>query len=105
MRILMATVRRGIRRVATALLINGAEPREPMAAGRLNTTLLEAARAELAPTHSILSTNVRDGYDVATERAKFHAADVIVFQFPVYWFALPPSLKRYVDDVYAYGSF
>lgn len=91
--------------MATALLINGAEPREPMASGRLNTLLLGAARAELTSTHSVLSTTVRDGYDAAIEREKFHAADLVIFQFPVYWFALPPTLKRYIDDVYAYGSF
>lgn len=89
----------------TALLINGAEPREPMASGQLNTLLATTARATLQATHSVLSTTVQDGYEVAAERRKFHEADLVIFQFPVYWFALPPSLKKYVDDVYAYGSF
>ncbi len=89
----------------TALLINGAQPREPMAAGRLNTLLLETARSELQETHSVLTTTVADGYDAVAERRKFHDADLVIFQFPVYWFALPPSLKQYIDDVYAYGSF
>ena len=89
----------------TALLINGAEPHEPMASGRLNTLLLETARSKLKSTYSVLSTNIQYGYEVAAEQRKFYDADLVIFQFPVYWFALPPSLKKYIDDVYVYGSF
>lgn len=89
----------------TALLINGAESHEPMAAGRLNQLLFETAQSELRPHFSVLTTHTRDGYDVTTEQSKFQEADLVIFQFPVYWFALPPSLKKYVDDVYTYGTF
>lgn len=36
------------------------------------------------------------------------AHDLIVFQFPMYWFNIPPLLKQWMDDVllpgFAYGS-
>jgi NADPH dehydrogenase (quinone) len=89
----------------TALLVNGAESREPMASGSLSTLLVESARAELSPSHAILTTAVRDGYDVLDERRKFKEADVVIFQVPVFWFSLPSSMKKYIDDVYAYGVF
>ncbi|HEY0813804.1 MAG TPA: NAD(P)H-dependent oxidoreductase [Pseudonocardia sp.] len=91
--------------MATVLIVNGAEPHEPMAAGRLNELLVRAARTELQRNFTVLTTTVHAGYDVASEQRKFREADTIIFQFPVYWFALPPTLKKYVDDVYTYGTF
>ena len=77
----------------------------PVASGRLNALLIESARAELQPHFEVLTTHVQQGYDVTTEQSKFLEADLVVFQFPVFWFALPPSLKKYIDDVYSYGVF
>ncbi|MFI0879046.1 NAD(P)H-dependent oxidoreductase [Streptomyces parvus] len=91
--------------MSTILIINGAESREPMATGRLSEHLAETARAELEPSMKVLTTRVRAGYDVAVEQRKFVEADVVLFQFPVFWFATPPTLKKYVDDVYEYGKF
>jgi NADPH dehydrogenase (quinone) len=89
----------------TTLIINGAEVRNPAASGRLNTLLFETLRLELSSTHTILTTEVRKGYDVANEQHKFLEADLIVFQTPVFWFSLPSIFKRYIDDVYSYGVF
>ncbi len=91
--------------MSTVLLVNGAEPREPMARGSLNALLVESARLELSPSHSILTTVIADGYDISDEQRKFKEADVVIFQVPVFWFSLPPSFKKYIDDVYAYGVF
>lgn len=91
--------------MSTILIVNGAEPREPMAASRLSQHLADAARDELEPSMKVLTTNVQAGYDVALEQGKFMEADVVMFQFPVFWFATPPTLKKYVDDVYEYGRF
>jgi NADPH dehydrogenase (quinone) len=91
--------------VRSALLINGAQAHAPMASGRLNALLVETARSELEAHFSILTTWVQDGYDVAAEQRECLEASVVVFQFPVFWFAVPPSLKKYIDDVYAYGTF
>jgi putative NADPH-quinone reductase len=46
--------------------------------------------------------------DVAREQAALLAHDRIVFQFPFYWYATPPLLKKWLDDVltynFAYGT-
>ena len=46
--------------------------------------------------------------DVATEQAALLGADRIVLQYPMYWLACPPLLKKWLDDVltfgWAYGS-
>lgn len=41
--------------------------------------------------------------DVRTEIDKLLWADVLILQFPLWWYAMPAILKGWVDRVYAYG--
>lgn len=41
--------------------------------------------------------------DVAREQQFLLEHDRIIFQFPFYWYASPPLLKKWLDDVLAYG--
>ena len=41
--------------------------------------------------------------DVAAEQAKCEAADVIVLQFPVFWFAMPSLLQKWMEDTFVHG--
>ena len=41
--------------------------------------------------------------DVAGEQAKVRNADLIIFQFPVWWFSMPAILKGWVDRVLSRG--
>ncbi|KPX09276.1 NAD(P)H-dependent oxidoreductase [Pseudomonas syringae] len=41
--------------------------------------------------------------DVATEQAALVEADIIVWQFPFHWYALPALLKKWIDDVLVFG--
>lgn len=88
----------------TVLLILGKEIND-FAKGAYNQGLFDTAIETLASRYEILTTVVEDGYDVAEEIAKFKKADAIIYQYPVYWFMMPSALKRYMDDVYAYGEF
>jgi len=40
--------------------------------------------------------------DVASEQKRMEDADVIVFQFPLYWYAAPAILKQWMEDVYTF---
>lgn len=42
-------------------------------------------------------------FDVAAEQQALLDADVIVFAFPFYWYAMPGLLKTYVEKVFAHG--
>ena len=42
-------------------------------------------------------------FDVSAEQAKLVAADVVVLQFPVFWYALPSLLQKWVEDVFQHG--
>ncbi len=41
--------------------------------------------------------------EVALEQGKVRAADLVIFQFPVWWFSMPAILKGWVDRVLSRG--
>ncbi|SFB75911.1 Putative NADPH-quinone reductase (modulator of drug activity B) [Flexibacter flexilis DSM 6793] len=41
--------------------------------------------------------------DVKAEQEKLINADIVIWQFPFYWYALPALMKKYLDDVYVFG--
>ena len=88
----------------TVLLINGAQS-QGVAEGQLNKTLMDQALEVLLPHYQVLTTQVSEGYDIREEQEKFAQADVVIFQYPVFWFSLPSDFKRYLDDVYEMGVF
>ncbi|WP_135081255.1 NAD(P)H-dependent oxidoreductase [Terasakiella sp. SH-1] len=88
----------------TILLISGKETSE-FARGGYNQGLFDTAKETLGQNYHILSTVIEDGYDVEEEIAKYKQADIVIYQYPVYWFMMPSSLKKYMDEVFAYDSF
>jgi NAD(P)H dehydrogenase (quinone) len=43
--------------------------------------------------------------DVKAEIDKLLAADLVIFQFPIWWFSMPAILKGWIDRVLVYGLF
>jgi len=44
--------------------------------------------------------DVQAEFDLAAETARIQAADRIIFQFPLYWYSAPASLKQWLDAVW-----
>ncbi|MFW0756377.1 NAD(P)H-dependent oxidoreductase [Pseudomonas sp. H11T01] len=42
-------------------------------------------------------------FDIKQEQERLKKADVIVFQFPMFWYGLPALMKKYIDDVFEHG--
>lgn len=40
--------------------------------------------------------------DIESEQQALIAADVVVLQFPFYWYSMPALLKKWLDDVFSY---
>jgi putative NADPH-quinone reductase len=53
--------------------------------------------------HDVQQAYPDGNIDVAREQALVEAHAHVVLQFPLYWFNCPPLLKRWLDDVLAYG--
>jgi NAD(P)H dehydrogenase (quinone) len=59
------------------------------------------APIELASQHAY-GTNTQSP-DIAAEQKKLLDADLLILQFPMWWFSMPAILKGWVDRVFAYG--
>ena len=42
-------------------------------------------------------------FDIAAEQAALAAGDLIVWQFPFHWYALPWLMKKWLDEVFVHG--
>ena len=49
---------------------------------------------QLYPNHKI---------DVQTEQEALKNADIIIFQYPLFWYSVPSILKEWIDSVFTYG--
>ncbi len=78
-------------------IIEGSEERG-YAKGFYNQTLTQTA-CDFFKT-DVEVTHVSKGYDIEEEVEKLSQADVVIFQFPIYWFHMPGKLKVYMDDVF-----
>lgn len=67
--------------------------REKVTGEKLNYAL-ESAKAFASGTQSA---------DISAEQEKLLWADVVILQFPIWWYGMPAILKGYFDRVYAYG--
>ena len=59
----------------------------------------QAERFSLAHEQTIAMENGTIAIDIATEQAKLMRADLVIFQFPVWWFGMPAILKGWADRV------
>jgi glutathione-regulated potassium-efflux system ancillary protein KefG len=41
-----------------------------------------------------------DSIDIEKEQSALKGFDRIIFQFPMYWYSSPASLKQFMDDVF-----
>jgi putative NADPH-quinone reductase len=62
-----------------------------------------AAHPDRVTVHDLHAAYPDGVIDVVAEQALVRAHDRVIFQFPMFWFATPPLLKRWFDEVLAYG--
>jgi glutathione-regulated potassium-efflux system ancillary protein KefF len=80
-----------------------------MEQSRANRALMRAAGEVAAASKG--RVEVRDLYalypdyliDVPTEQALLASAKLVVWQHPVHWYAMPPLMKLWLDEVLAFG--
>ena len=88
------------------LFIIKAHQNYPIAKGQLNSLMADDIEKFFkAHDFAVNRTNVSSSYNVKHEQEKFLWADIIVFQFPVFWFNAPALLHQYIQDIYEYGVF
>lgn len=63
----------------------------------------DPARFSLAREQTVAMENGTIAADIAAEQAKLARADLVILQFPVWWFGMPAILKGWADRVFARG--
>lgn len=82
------------------LVINAGESNRFKGEGRLNKSIVDAwVRGFYSNGCEVMESSVED-FNIIDEQNKFMWADVVVFQFPVYWFSVPGLAKVYIDKVF-----
>ncbi len=80
-----------------------------LSTSRLNAAMWQAARGVAGITRADLYAEYpRYDIDIAVEQARLLAHDVIVLQFPLFWYSCPALLKDWIDLTlehgFAYGT-
>jgi putative NADPH-quinone reductase len=70
-----------------------------------NATILEEVTAALPDitVRKLCETAPGGTFDIAAEQAALADADLIVWQFPFHWYAMPWFMKKWLDEVFVYG--
>jgi len=70
-----------------------------------NRTILETVRKEL-PDAEIIDLGqmyLNYTFDVALEQERVTRADIIVMQYPAYWYVAPALMKKWQEDILTFG--
>ena len=92
--------------MSNVLVISG---HPDLASSNTNTVILDHLSQQLAaPSYNLEVRRLDTLYpdfqiDVAAEQAALVNADIIVLQFPFYWYSAPALLKKWLDDVFSYN--
>ena len=76
---------------------------DPVSSRRNFTTVLDPEYLKLQAEE--MHASAHDGFapELEAELRKMEAADLMIWQFPLWWFGLPAILKGWVDRVFAMG--
>jgi len=76
-----------------------------LAQSHTNTLILDQLEQSLTSVDVRRLDSLYPDYqiDIEAEQQALIAADVIVLQFPFYWYSVPALMKKWLDDVFAYN--
>jgi glutathione-regulated potassium-efflux system ancillary protein KefF len=86
------------------ILVIAAHPQ--LALSRVTRALLSALHDAASPAVELIDLYAAypDYYiDVAAEQARLRQARLVVWLHPVHWYSMPPLMKLWLDEVFAFG--
>jgi glutathione-regulated potassium-efflux system ancillary protein kefF len=86
-----------------ALIVYGHPTPELSTANAETLRVVTETLGENVEVRELASHRVNGSFDIAAEQQALMEADVIVLQFPVFWYSVPALLKQWLDDVFTYG--
>ena len=84
------------------LLINGHPAPTKSLAGK---SIIEnfAALCPQTEVRNLAELLIAGKFDIGAEQRALVQADIIIWQFPFYWYSVPAIMKKWIDDVLAHG--
>lgn len=75
-----------------------------LSASHTNTLILEQLSLQLADIEVRRLDQLYPDYkvDIQAEQKALIKADIVVLQFPFYWYSVPALMKKWIDDVFSY---
>ena len=70
---------------------------------RVNLRLMQAARGAGAAVRDLYALYPDYAIDVAAEQQALARAGLVVWLHPIHWYHMPPLMKLWVDEVFAFG--
>jgi len=46
---------------------------------------------------------INKDFDIEEQQKKLSEADIIVLQFPFFWYSMPSIMQKWFEDVFVYG--
>lgn len=76
-----------------------------LAASVANKTILDTLHARLPEAEIVRLDELYPDFkiDVEAEQERLLRADIIVLQFPVFWYSAPSILERWMEDTFQHG--
>ena len=84
------------------LVLNGHPNPDDSTAGKAVLEAFRTLRPD-AKVRTLAALCGSDGYDVAAEQARLLKADVVVLQFPIFWYSAPSLLERWMEETFVHG--
>ena len=71
----------------------------------VNKTILEVLGKEMPHAEIDLLESLYPDYkiDVEDEQDKLRKADVIILQYPIFWYSMPSLIEKWMEDTFLYG--
>lgn len=75
-----------------------------LSASHTNTLILDELSLQLANVEVRRLDELYPDYkiDIQAEQEVLIKADIVVLQFPFYWYSVPALMKKWIDDVFSY---
>ncbi|MHB9348747.1 NAD(P)H-dependent oxidoreductase [Enterobacter vonholyi] len=75
---------------------------------RVNKSLISAIKDHVSTIRNLYELYPNGVFDIKKEQSLLLEHDVLVFQFPIFWYSAPYLLKKYFEDIltpgFAYGG-
>ena len=85
------------------LIINGHQKWDGFSEGKLSKSINKKVSEVLKGKFNINYSFVDQDYEISEEIQKIKNADIVIYNFPIFWMGSPWKFKKYIDEIFMNG--